>query len=314
MRSVCTAVLLAVTVVVLTACGGQQLVDTLILTPTDATPQAPRLIPVITPVPTATIPAIVPKPMAVNVLRQAVKPGEAQQVEVTGTPETFVNVIVHYPNGSLINGGTHLGAQIDLNGAYVDRWTLPSPAPGGIAQIEVVDTANGQKFRASFTILAPSWGPPPRELTPPIEGYVPYGTPNAPLITVTPAPTPPLVTLVTPQPTPTPPPPTVVPSSVLRLVAFLSPTIVKPGQPFTIVAHLRNTSGAGIPGAHLFAVGHFPNGAAHVWIASDVTNTQGQGTIAAQASDATPGHVVLVDVFATFGGKSYETAVTLHIQ
>ncbi|MCL4541367.1 MAG: hypothetical protein M1396_03365 [Chloroflexi bacterium] len=299
--------------IALTACGGQRLVDTLILTPTDATPQAPRLIPVITPVPTATVPAIAPKPMAVNLLRQVVKPGEDQQIEVTGTPETFIDVIVRYPNGAIINGGTHLGAQVDLNGLYIDRWTLPSHAPGGVAQIEVVDTANGQKFRASFTIHAPTWGPPPRELNPPIEGYVPYGTPNAPLITVTPVPTPPLATLVTPQPVPTAPSPTVVPASVLHLVAFLSPATVKPGQSFTIVAHLRNASSVGVAGAHLFAVGHFPNGAAHVWIGTDLTNAQGQGTIAARADGATSGSVVTVDVFATFGGKSYQTAVILHI-
>ncbi|MCL4509019.1 MAG: hypothetical protein M1296_05795 [Chloroflexi bacterium] len=299
----------------LSGCGAQRLVDRILLTPTDATPGTGQLIPVVTPQPTPTPFPIVARPMAVNLLRESVKPGEDQQIEVTGTPEIFVNIIVTYANGDQRTPGTHLGAQLDLNGTFLDRWTVEEPVPGGTASVLVENVSNGQTITASFTIDAPSWGSPPRQGPAPITGYVPYGTPGAGIVVVTPVPAPRLESLVTPIATATPKnQATVSPNAQLHVMASVSSAIVANGQPVTVVGQLADAAGHGVSGAHMFAIGHLPTGASSVWIANATSDSAGRVAVTGRVTGVKSGSLVTVDVFMTYGGRSYRGTTSFHVR
>jgi hypothetical protein len=255
--------------------------------------------------PTPTAVPIKARPLAVNVARFSVKPGDSQEIDVNGTPNQFINVVVRYANGDRDLDATHLGAQLDINGSYVDKWTLDQLAPGGPVSVEVQDVKTGQVDHESFQVDGPSWGGPAPVGNPPIVGYVPYGTPGAGLVQVTPgaSTTPNAAATAFPFGVPTPLNGEAVGSAQVQ--AYPSSADVAPGADVRINGVLSDDSGKGVAGARLFAIAHFPSGHSEVWVSPAESGNNGLVWVSAPINGAPAGSTILVDVYMTYNGQSY---------
>jgi len=304
------AVCLALCMTALSACTVQQAAD-VILAPPSGTPSSPSVALPFTPLPTATPLVIQPRPLGVNVARLSVKPGEQQEVAVTGTPQEFINVIVSYATGDFHDAATVLGAQLDLNGNYVDKWTVDQLAPGGAVAVVVQDVQTGQLDRESFLIDAKPWGGSAPAGSAPLVAMVPYGTPGTPA-----------VVMVTPQagtPTPVPlllPTPSVSGQEAngpLQVRAYPSPDTIAPGGTVRVNGVLADAAGNGVGGARLFAIGHFPSGHSEVWVSPVESGSNGLVWVSAPISGVTAGSTVLIDVYMTSNGQSYHGQTSVQV-
>lgn len=297
-------VLALLTALVLSGCTGQQVVDA-ILAPPEATPAAGNAALPNTPLPTPTAVPIVARSLSVNVARFSVKPGDTQEIDVAGTPNQYINVIVLLANGDRDLDATHIGAQLDLNGSYVDRWTLNQFAPGGPVSVTVQDVKTGQIDHESFQVDAPSWGGPAPVGNPPIVAYVPYGTPNAGLVQVTPqaSATPNALATAFPFALPTPLGGTL--AGTPQVQAYPSDADIAPGASVRINGVLTDGNGKGVAGARLFAIAHFPSGHSEVWVSPAESGGNGLVWVSAPITGVPAGSTILVDVYMTYNGQSY---------
>jgi len=296
----------------LSACSGQSLVDAA-LAPPDGTPSSAEYAAAInTPAPTPTAVVIVPRSLAVNVARLSVKPGETQEIDVTGTPDRYINVIVSYSNGDHFNAASHIGAQLDINGAYADKWTVDPLASGGSVSVQVQDVTSGQIDHQSFLIDAKPWGGSAPVGNPPIVAYVPFGTPGAAPVAVTPS--------ASSAPFPFPSPfavgtlvPGLVANGNLQVSAAPSPAVIRAGGTVRINGTLTDASGKGVAGARLFAIGHFPGGHSEVWVSPAQSGSGGLVWVSAPIIGVSTGATILVDVYMTFNGQSYHGATSFQV-
>jgi hypothetical protein len=296
----------------LSGCSGQSLVNAA-LAPPGSTP-VPSIYSVVvnTPGPTATPVVIVPRPLAVNVARLSVKPGEQQEIDVTGTPDRYVNIIVRYANGDRFNDATRIGAQLDINGTYVDKWTVYQYAPGGSVTVAVQDVTTGQMDQESFLIDATPWGGAAPVGNPPIIGYVPYGTPGAGLVMASPTP----ATSPVPSPFPfagTTPLPGQTVAGNLQVQASPSTPRIPVGGTIRINGTLTDGGGQGVAGARLFAIGHFPGGHSEVWVSPAQSGPNGLVWVSAPITGVTAGSVIQVDVYMTYNGQSYHGQTSFQV-
>jgi hypothetical protein len=295
------------------ACSGQSLVDAALAPPAGTPPAAEYGVAINTPAPTATAVVIVPRQLTVNVARLSVKPGEPQEIDISGTPDHYVNVVVSYANGDRFNAASHLGVQLDINGTYADKWTVDQFAPGGGVTVAVQDVTSGQLDHESFLIDAPPWGGPAPVGNPPIVAYVPYGTPGAAPVAVTPAPS-------------TSPAPTSVPSALATLLpndaangnyqvqASPSAPAIAAGGTIRINGVITDSSGKGVAGARLFAIGHFPGGHSEVWVSPAESGSNGAVWVAAPITGVSGGATILVDVYMTYNGQSFHGQTSFQVR
>ena len=296
----------------LSACSGQSLLDAALAPPGGTPSSAEYAAAINTPAPTPTAVVIVPRNLAVNVARLSVKPGETQEIDITGTPDRYINIIVSYSNGDHFNAASHIGAQLDINGTYADKWTVDSLAPGGSVSIQVQDVTSGQIDHESFLIDAKPWGGPAPVGNPPIVAYVPFGTPGAAPVAVTPS--------ASNAPFPIPSPfalgtlvPDLVTNGNLQVSASPSPAVIRAGGTVRINSTLTDTSGKGVAGARLFAIGHFPGGHSEVWVSPAQSGSGGLVWVSAPITGVSAGATILVDVYMTFNGQSYHGQTSFQV-
>lgn len=297
----------------LTACSGQNLLDAALAPPSGTPARAEYGVVVNTPAPTPTAIVIVPRRLAVNVARLSVKPGEPQEIDVNGTPDAYINIIVSYANGDRFNDASHMGAQLDINGAYADKWTVDQFAPGGSVTVQVQDVANGQLDHESFLIDAKPWGGAAPIGNPPIVAYVPYGTPGAAPMQVTPAPS--TVPIASPAPSSLA---TVLPDGTitgnLQVQAAPSVASLASGGTIRINGQLTDSGGKGVAGARLFAIGHFPGGHSEVWVSPAESGSNGLVWVSAPITGVSGGATILVDVYMTYNGQSYHGQTSFQVR
>lgn len=304
--------LLLVSAFLLAGCSGQGLLDAA-LAPAGGTPPASEYAVIAnTPAPTPTAVRIVARPLSVNVARLTVKPGDQQEIDVSGTPNRFVNIIVRYSNGDRFNNATKLGAQLDISGALVDKWTIYQYAPGGSVTVDVQDATTGQEVRESFFIDAAPWGGSPPVGNPPIVAYVPYGTPGANPAAAAPG-SPNTVPTPLPFALPTPLAGAQAVNGNLLVQASSSPASIAPGASIRINGVLTDGAGKGVAGARLFAIAHFPGGHSEVWVSPAQSGGNGLVWVSAPVTGVSAGATILVDVYMTFNGQSYhgQTSFTI---
>lgn len=297
-------------VLALSACSGQSLVDAALAPPGGTPPPSEFAAVINTPAPTPTAVVIVPRPLTVNIARLSVKAGDTQEIDVTGTPNRFINVIVRYANGDRFDAASHLGAQLDINGSYADKWTVDQFAPGGTASVEVQDVTSGQIDHESFLVDAKPWSGPPAVGNPPIVAFVPYGTPGAAPVAVTPGPS------TVPVPSPFAIPTALagaVASGNLQVQASPSPASIRPGGTIRINGVLSDGAGKGVAGARLFAIGHFPGGHSEVWVSPAQSGANGLVWVSAPINGVTAGATILVDVYMTYNGQSYHGQTSFQV-
>ena len=299
-------------VLALSACSGRSLVDAALAPPGGTPSSAEYAAAINTPAPTPTAVVIVPRTLAVNIARLSVKPGDTQEIDVTGTPDRYINVIATYANGDRFNAASHIGAQLDINGAYADKWTVNQFAPGGSVSVQVQDVTSGQIDHESFLIDAKPWGGAAPVGNPPIVAYVPFGTPGAAPVAVTPS--------ASTAPIPFPSPfavgtlvPGLVATGNLQVAAAPSPAVIRPGATVRINGTLTDASGKGVAGARLFAIGHFPGGHSEVWVSPAQSGSGGLVWVSAPITGVSAGATILVDVYMTFNGQSYHGQTSFRV-
>ena len=290
----------------LSGCSVQGLADR-VLAPPEETPVNANAAAANTPLPTPTAVVIRPRPLSTNIARLSVKPGEQQEIDVNGTPERYVNVIVSYENGDIFNDATRLGAQLDINGGLVVRWTVDPLASGGTVTVATQDVQTGQTDHQTFQIDARSWGGAPPMANPPLVGYVPYGTPGAGLVAVTAVPT-----TATPSAAATPLVGQTA-SGGLQVQAYPSSAAIPVGGNLRINGVLTDAAGQGVAGARLFAIGHFPSGHSEVWVSPAQSGSNGLVWVDARVAGASAGSTILIDVYMTQGGQSYHGQTSVRV-
>jgi hypothetical protein len=300
------------TALTLSACSGQSLVDAALAAPSGTPPPSEFGVVLNTPAPTPTAVVIVPRRLTVNVARLSVKPGDPQEIDVNGTPNAFINIIVSLANGDRFNDASHVGAQLDINGTYADKWTIDQLAPGGSVSVQVQDVATGQIDHESFLIDAKPWGGPAPVNNPPIVAFVPYGTPGAAPVAVTPSPS------TVPVPTPPFNLATVQPdgtvSGNLQVQSSPSPASIANGGTIRINGYLTDSNGKGVSGARLFAIAHFPGGHSEVWVSPAESGSNGLVWVSAPVTGVSSSATILVDVYMTYNGQSYHGQTSFQVR
>lgn len=309
-RAVVAGALLLFALAILAGCSGQ-VVNHILLGPDANIARTPgaltsRMTP--TPMATATPTPIAKRPLSVRASKPTIKPGDVQTVTVSGTPLTFVDLRVEYSNGIMIDAGTHLGAEIDAQGQFVDAWTIDRYAPGGQTTVKVRTAGVPATAETLFIIEAPAWPNPAGAVQVTVPTVVPGPLQGVPTALPGEAPTP-----TGPRATPSPGPrrtaaPTPGPLAFRTWVASL--TVPSSGGSETIYGQLHDPRGKPMTGGRLYAIGHFPVGHTEVWLSDRPTDATGNTTIAFTVPPIPRGYRVTVNVYMNWEGHTFSDHVS----